>query len=197
MPADELKWAQYIHDEAGRLSDIIEGLLNVSRIDSGGVDVALAELSFRDIVRPVVESFEESAKEHPISVEGDIERAVVADLGKLIEVLRNLVDNAVKYSPGGGPVRIAAETAGQQLRVTVRDEGLGIPAESLSRLFQRFGRIARPETEHIRSTGLGLYVVKQYVELMGGEVAVESTEGEGSAFSFSIPLATQSAEAAA
>ena len=113
---------------------------------------------------------------------------VLGDGGKLTEVLGNLVDNAIKYSPKGGEVVIRCVPRPGELEVRVQDSGLGVPELELPKLFTRFHRVRRPEYEDIRSTGLGLYLVRQYMEHMGGSVGVESVEGAGSTFHFSVPL---------
>ena len=114
---------------------------------------------------------------------------VQADGAKLEQALGNLVDNAIKYSPAGGSVRIASAVDGDRVHVSVTDEGLGITLADRSRLFQRFSRIDHPATRGVRSTGLGLYLVREQIQRMGGEVTVESEPGRGSTFTISIPLA--------
>lgn len=101
------------------------------------------------------------------------------------------MSNAIKYSPGGGRITAGARHLPEQKRVVilVADQGMGIAPEDLKELFARFQRISRPETEGIRGTGLGLYIVKRLIDLMGGDVWAESTVGQGSVFYFSLPTA--------
>lgn len=190
LSGDAQTWAEHIHTEAGRLAEIIESLLNISRIESGGLRVLSEPVRLGDVVTPVVDLFAAHTEEHPINVTGDLEVDVMGDRARLIEVLQNLVDNAIKYSPEGGAIVIDCSSTPESARICVRDHGLGIAAAELPNLFRRFGRIDRPETQHIRSTGLGLYMVKELILRMGGDVSVESAEGEGSTFGVSIPLAT-------
>ena len=114
---------------------------------------------------------------------------VVADRDKLAEVLTNLLTNAVKYSPGGGKITVSArlEAGNHRVVVAVADQGIGISPQDRENLFTTFHRIRRPETDRIGGTGLGLYIVKELVQLMQGEVWLKSQLGNGSTFSFSIP----------
>src|SRR5947208_15380500 len=104
----------------------------------------------------------------------------------LFQVFSNLVSNAVKYSPSGGPIAISAGIESEQVVVAVEDHGIGIPAKDLDRLFERYYRGSN--VSGIVGTGVGLYLVKMVVEVHGGEVAVESTEGKGSTFSVRLPV---------
>ena len=114
---------------------------------------------------------------------------VAADSDKARQVLANLLDNAVKYSPDGGTVEIRLEVRGRQLRFAVRDEGLGIPLAELSRIFEKFYRLDPNLTRGVGGTGLGLYICRELVRHMGGRIWVASAEGEGSTFFFELPLA--------
>ena len=106
--------------------------------------------------------------EHPDSI------AVVADQKRLTTMLTNLIDNAIKYSPGGGEIEVACEHDGRVARVKVRDHGIGINAEQAHLLFTRFGRLVTPETSHIRGTGLGLYLARETARLHGGDIHGEA-----------------------
>ncbi len=104
------------------------------------------------------------------------------------EVLDNLVDNAVKYSPGGGKISISADHDNQMVRVTVGDEGMGIPEKGMQRLFERFYRVERGKGQIIKGLGLGLFICKTIIEAHGGKIEVSSQEGHGSQFSFTLPV---------
>ncbi|MCZ7574453.1 MAG: ATP-binding protein [Ardenticatenaceae bacterium] len=119
----------------------------------------------------------------PLLVEGDEVR--------LGQVLQNLLGNAVKYSPGGGRITVRLERRDQQVCLAVSDEGVGIPSEALPRLFAPFYRASNVAAHGITGSGLGLHVVKEIVTLHGGTIEVESTEGEGSTFTVSLPLLAQ------
>ncbi len=183
-------WLERIYRESKRLSAVVDDLLNVSRIQSGQIITEQQPLDLPEVVREAVQSV---AVDEKHSVVFDFPKdlsPVVGDRDKLIQVLINLVDNAVKYSPQGGKVTIAARQEPERMVVSVSDQGIGIAPEDRERIFSTFSRIRRPEVEKIRGTGLGLYIVKALVELMGGEIWVESELGKGSTFFFSLPLAT-------
>ena len=114
---------------------------------------------------------------------------VVADRDKLTQVLINLLSNAIKYSSGGGSVTISARQERERVVLSVADQGIGIAPEDQQKLFTTFHRIHRPETQGVRGTGLGLYIVKALVEAMQGEIWLESTLNKGSTFFFSLPTA--------
>lgn len=115
---------------------------------------------------------------------------VRADADRIQQVLANLLSNAVKFSPHGGTIRVEAEQQEEFVVVKLRDEGIGIMAEMIPQLFQKFFRVDNAATREIGGTGLGLVLVKQIIEAHGGQVWVESTQGEGSTFSFSLLVAS-------
>jgi len=182
-------WVDRINDESRRLSAIVDALLNLSRIEAGEIEVGRGPVELEQVVDAVLRMFEDTGETHPISVEGSLDVTVIGDRTNLVQVLSNIVDNAVKYSPEGGRVRITAEAVADELCLRVADEGLGIAPHDLPLVFDRFHRGERPGTEHIRSTGLGLYLVKELVERMGGRVSVESELNEGTTLSLVLPLA--------
>jgi len=110
------------------------------------------------------------------------------DGDKVGQVLANLVENAVKYSPGGGRVEVVLENVGESVRFTVRDSGLGIPLDEQERIFQKFYRLDPNLTRGIGGTGLGLYIARELVRRMGAEITVDSAPNRGSAFSFELPV---------
>ena len=184
------QWLQYIYTESQRLAGIVDDLLNVSRIQSGRLAINLEHLRLRESVEGVLAAITSTSDLHEFQTEipegtPDIE----ADREKLSQVLINLVSNAVKYSPDGGVIKISAQSQSDRHRVVVgvSDQGIGISSEDQENLFTVFHRIHRPETEGIRGSGLGLYIVGELTKLMGGEVWLESGLGEGSTFFFSIP----------
>ena len=111
------------------------------------------------------------------------------DAEKVAQVLTNLVENAVKYSPAGGRIDVVLATDGDRVRFTVRDQGLGIPLDEQERIFKKFYRLDPDLTRGIGGTGLGLYISHELVRRMGGEITVSSTPGRGSTFSFDLPVA--------
>jgi PAS domain S-box-containing protein len=186
----------YIASESERLTGIVDQLLNAARLDTGDLQVNLAQIDVRSVVEEVVESADgqSRARGHRIVVElpdGSLEAE--ADREKLRQILANLLDNAVKFSPDGGTITIAASEQDDSVLVSVADEGIGIPDEDQRRIFTRFYRGEAVGREPGGGTGLGLFIAQGLVAAMGGRMWVESREGEGSVFAFELPLASEEA----
>jgi PAS domain S-box-containing protein len=177
--------------ESERLARIVNDILYASRLDSDAVDVSIAQVSAGDVASAVVTA----AKAHlPDGIElsldvGDELPPVAADADKVRQVLVNLVENAIKYSPDGGSVRVLVELVENRVRFSVSDRGLGIPAVEQGRIFEKFYRLDPDLTRGVGGTGLGLYISREIVRRMDGRIWVESVPGEGSTFSFELPLA--------
>ena len=179
-----------LYDEAARLGRIIDSVLWVSRLDSGQVAFAIEECDPRSIAESVVEAASVSL---PASLSLELEAkpdltSIAIDPDKMRQVLSNLLDNAVKYSPDGGRIRVTIIPNGRYLRFGVEDEGLGIPAAEQQRIFEKFYRVDPNQTRGVGGTGLGLYVSSELVRRMNGRLWVESREGEGSRFYVDLPL---------
>ena len=190
-------WVNTINNEALRLQLIVGDLLNVSRIEDGLFDQELEPVSLVDCVATALRSYEgELVESDQLVVDVDDRLQAIANPQRLLEVVENLISNAVKYSPDGGQITISASAHRGRVCLSVRDTGLGIPAEALPSLFDRFQRIDSPDRSQIRGTGLGLYIVKKYVDSFDGDVGVESVEGAGSTFSVTLRRARDLAQAA-
>jgi len=187
------RWLAIIHVEAAQLGQVVDQLLDVSRLDSGRFQAERREFDLSDVFERVLEHFSSQAvlSGHTLALDPPRPPPVFADPVQVERVLRNLVSNAIKYSPGGGVIRIvAAETAPREVETCVQDAGLGIPPEWLERIFDRFQRVERPERDAIRGTGLGLYIARQLVELNAGRIWVTSQGlGQGATFHFTLPRA--------
>lgn len=177
--------------ESERLARIVNDILLASRLDSGAVDVSIGPAAATQLVDSVVAA----AGAH---LPGGIDLAVdapaglppvAADADKVRQVLVNLVENAIKYSPDGGAVRVVLEAADGRMRFAVSDEGLGIPASEHGRIFEKFYRLDPNLTRGVGGTGLGLYICREIVRRMDGRIWVESEPGRGSTFTFDLPLA--------
>ena len=169
------------------LTALINDLLDVSRLDVGRFDLALADFDLAEVVRKAANEYPTDPG-HPIQVaETANELPVRADARRFVEVIENLINNAVKYSPNGGTVTVETAREGESAVVRVRDEGLGVPADELGHIFERFYRtaVARP----YGGVGLGLYISKEIMVRLGGDIALESTSERGSVFRVSLPLA--------
>jgi len=180
-----------IATEADRLASIVNDLLVASHLDSGWLAVQIERCNPFELARAVVES----AKTHlPGRVELKLKTAkelphVAADAGQLQQVLTNLVDNAIKYSPEGGVVRLELQNGDAGVRFSVIDNGLGIPGSEHRRIFEKFYRLDPDMTRGVGGTGLGLYICRELVRRMHGEIWVESRLGKGSTFVVELPAA--------
>ncbi|HEU4324027.1 MAG TPA: GAF domain-containing protein [Roseiflexaceae bacterium] len=176
-------------EQTDRLRKLVDALLDISRLQAGQLSVARDLVDLGVLVRQVVAEYQPTLEQHTLTCQTPASSLLVrGDALRLEQVLHNLLQNAVKYSPQGGPVHVRAEVRNGYARVHVSDEGIGIPTAALSRIFQRFYRAANADTRHISGMGVGLYVVSEIIALHGGEVSVESTEGRGSTFTISLPL---------
>jgi PAS domain S-box-containing protein len=195
----------YIASESERLIRIVDDLLNVARLEAGALGLAIADTDLGEIVREVVARVgEEMTTEHRFAVDLPEEPLYVeADGAKLSQVVFNLVDNAVKFSPRGATITIAARRRADAVEVRVTDEGIGIPRGDLQRIFAKFYRADTSPVSGVPGTGLGLFLVRGLLTAMGGRVWVDSRPGQGSSFVFVLPaskwpaVGTQPVEAAA
>ncbi|HTR33183.1 MAG TPA: GAF domain-containing protein [Gaiellaceae bacterium] len=175
---------EYIARESERLTEIVDALVNVARLDTGDLAVSLEPTDVRAVVQEVVTAAATDEDEHRFVAELNGETgAAQADPGKLRQVLDELVSNAVKYSPGGGTVTISAVRRGRAVELAVADEGIGIAPSERDRIFTKFYKAGGGA-----GTGLGLFIARGIVREMGGRMWVESEEGRGSRFVFELPV---------
>jgi signal transduction histidine kinase len=180
-----------IESEAERLRLVMDQLLVSAQLDREDIRVSRQVVDAASLCRSVVES---GAVRKPasidlgISVDGAVH--VDADPDRLRQVVANLVDNAVKYSPGGGRVEVRVLARSGSGVIEVQDHGLGIPAHEQRRIFEKFYRLDPSMTRGVGGSGLGLYISRELVELMGGVLSVRSRHGEGSIFTVRLPLAS-------
>jgi PAS domain S-box-containing protein len=182
---------EVISGESERLARIVNDILLASRLDSGAATVEISRTDAAELARGVLAAAEAhlpSNVELSLSVPEPAPH-VAADPDGLRQVLVNLVENAVKYSPNGGLVELELEPEDGRVRFTVRDRGLGIPASEQERIFEKFFRLDPNLARGVGGTGLGLYISREIVRRMGGRIRVESEPGRGSTFSFELPLA--------
>ena len=185
------RFVSLIADESERLGRIVNEILLANQLDAGRLDIQYDPFDASDVIERVVEStraYAPPAVSIEVNADGDLPR-VAADLDKVRQVLVNLVENAIKYSPDGGRVEVGAETHDQAIRFHVRDEGLGIDPEEQERVFEKFYRADPQMLRGVGGTGLGLYICKELVGRMGGSIWVESNEEKGSVFVFELPTA--------
>ena len=189
LPERELRQLRVINEQSSRLHRMVLALLDISRLDSGQLSIERAPLDLAALARRVVEETRPANDGRPIEFVAPAEPLpVAADELRLEQVLQNLIQNALKYSAESQPIAVRVERRSNRAAVAVTDRGIGIPAAALPRLFGRFYRAPNAEARQVGGMGVGLYVVKEIVTLHGGDVAVESAEGQGSTFTISLPL---------
>lgn len=178
-----------IHVSAQRLGRLIDELLSVSRIESGKLTLDLAPVGLDELIAEVLANFTREG-EHRVAAHIDEGLgAVLADRDKAIQIVMNLVSNALKYSPADSAVQIAARQVGDHAEVSVVDRGIGMTEEECARIFEKFVRADHPVVRKVGGTGLGLYITRSLVELQQGQLWVTSSPGQGSTFTFSLPFA--------
>jgi signal transduction histidine kinase len=163
-------------------------VLYASRIQAGGLQMERTELDLAEVIRSAVRRFVARGPELDVRVRFPANfPAVSADRERIEEVILNLLDNAVKYSPKGRRIRVSGQVTGEEVIVHVVDVGQGIPLREQERIFERFQRVDNASTRRTQGAGLGLYICRAIVEAHGGRIWVHSELGEGSTFSFSLP----------
>jgi signal transduction histidine kinase len=179
-----------IYDEADRLARLVENILVTTRLQAERLEFLQSAVDAVDVAESVIRSLAGHAPEG-VTLELDRPAApplVVADADKLRHVLRNLVENAIKYSPEGSRIVVRLIPQERHLRIAVQDEGLGIPPHERAQIFERFYRVGAHARRGIAGTGLGLYISRELVRRMHGRIWVTSEEGEGSTFYIELPL---------
>jgi two-component system phosphate regulon sensor histidine kinase PhoR len=192
-PTDSKRFLQIVARQADRLAAIIEDLLALSRIEQseGADNLPVEPAAIGGVLAAVAADCEPRAAERSITLTTRCDPVLVAEVNAplLEQAVINLVDNAIKYSDAGRTVWMEAEAAAGELVVRIRDEGCGIAAEHLPRLFERFYRVDRARSRKLGGTGLGLSIVKHIVQAHRGTIGVESEPGVGSTFTIRLPLA--------
>jgi two-component system phosphate regulon sensor histidine kinase PhoR len=189
-PEEQKSYLEIIDRHARRLSNIVHDLLELSTIESRKSELESALVDVGGLAASLVRDSEARFRERGVrvSVHDESTARAWADPGAVDQILTNLVDNAVKYTDPGGRVDVTIEDHANRMRVRVRDSGIGIPQKDLSRIFERFYRVDKARSRALGGTGLGLSIVKHLVQSLGGEIYVESQLGEGSTFTFTLPL---------
>jgi signal transduction histidine kinase len=174
-----------------RLRSLINDMINLRHIETGEAELELEQLSLNELVTTITAEFASlaEAKKQTIGIKLASQLPIVkADRQKLHLVLANLLSNAIKFTPEGGGIQVAVEAKGNEVWVSVRDTGIGIPPREQERIFDRFYQVEPSLTRRFEGIGLGLSIAKGMVELHGGRIWVESVEGMGSSFTFALPL---------
>lgn len=173
--------------QIGRLTNLLNSFSNVYRAQNGKMELQKEKTDLNKLVSSVVEMFQYTQNSHDIQHTGTITKQVSLDKERIHEVLVNLLTNAIKYSPNSDKVVVNLEEDDKKIVVSVQDFGLGIPRDETDKVFERFFRVKAKEENRIKGLGLGLYIVNEIVKAHKGRLWVESTEGTGSTFFFSLP----------
>jgi len=191
-PRSNRRFLEIIREHAARLARLTDDLLKLARIEAGKLELQFSDVDLRDLVERCAETTRLKAARKRLELDLEVPAglpAVHGDAMLLREVLQNLLDNAIQYTPEGGHIQVRATAGEREAVVTVADTGIGIPLAEQERIFERFYRVDAARSREAGGTGLGLSIAKHIVEAHQGRLWVESEIGHGSQFSFSVPLA--------
>ncbi len=192
-PEIQKEFLNDINKEIDRLNGIVSDLLTLVHIDSGGMKLNMAEIHLRDLLTEQVKRLSPLARERGIELDCTIRDSIdtTGDMLKLQQVIYNVIDNAIKYTPRGGEVRTELSRSGKRACIRVSDTGIGIPKDDLPHIFDRFYRVDKARSRETGGTGLGLSIVKQIVLLHGGDITATSEENKGTTFVIELPISTR------
>lgn len=182
-----LTYIERMNRQIDRLSSLVEELLDVSKIEAGQLQLKIETFNANDLVKDTIQEMEGVSSHHRLSIKGKASRGAQGDVFRLKQVLINLITNAVKYSPQAEKVTIKISQTSKETILSVTDQGVGIPELDQKRIFEKFFRASGKNKHSFPGLGLGLYLSKKIVERHGGRIWLESIEGQGSTFSFSLP----------
>jgi two-component system phosphate regulon sensor histidine kinase PhoR len=183
----------FIHDaarEIDRMHDLVNDLLDIAALESGRDTLVLTTFNVGQLIYEALDTVGPQAKQRGVHIEPDLPEESVkleGDATRVRQVLVNLITNAVKFTPAGGAVTVKAWPENGQVKLSIADTGIGIPAQDLTHIFDRFFRVTRGRSRLQGGSGLGLTIVKQAIDAHRGEITVESTEGQGTTFFISLP----------
>jgi PAS domain S-box-containing protein len=187
-----------IVEQAQRLNVLIEGLLDLSRIQAGSLSLARERFDLTALMREVADEFRPVLERHSLTLSAPDEPTLISgDMLRLRHTLQQLIQNAISYSPRGGPIEVRIQPQPEQICLSVSDQGIGVPAAAQKQIFERFYRAGNVNPSQISGFGVGLYVVHEIVTRHGGTVSVSSAEGQGSTFTICLPRNEQAGEPAA
>ena len=192
LPATEETFQQ-IHAEAGRLNRLIDDLQELSRVESRAYQLDIRPLDVSSLVRTVTKRLAPQAESKHITLSVELATNlpnILADEDRAVQVLTNLTGNALQYTPENGRIILSARQSNNEIQISVRDTGIGIPAEHLSHIFDRFYRVDKSRSRHAGGgSGIGLTIARAVIEAQGGRIWAESAgEGQGSILSFTLPV---------
>ena len=170
-----------------KLTILINDLLDLTKIQGGKLQFNEKLFDFDKLVKDTIEEMQQTTQDHVIKLQGSTKKKLLADEDRIRQVLINLLSNAIKYSPQAKRILVQLSSSKQEITCGVKDYGLGISKEHREKIFERFFR-SGSKTQTYPGMGLGLYISKQIIERQGGKIWVESEEGKGSLFCFSLPV---------
>ena len=184
----------YINNQAVRLASIVNDLLDISRIESGkGYSLHKVPCDINEMIKQVISYYDKQVEKHTFKISLPSKTVEpFLDKDKIEQVLRNILDNAIKYSPKGGEIRITRIRDNDDFKVSIKDRGPGMTSEQVDKIFNKFYRVDTADSAP-EGTGLGMTIVKYLIEAHGGKVWVESELGKGTTVSFTIPLKSNTA----
>ena len=182
------EFLEIIDSESDRLDELIRNLLDMSRLEAGVLRIDREPTDLSEVARGCMRRVQRHTERHQLLLDWDTDQLVDVDPSRVSQVITNLLENAVKYSPDGGEILTSAQPQGAMLQVSVADQGVGIPQRDLHRVFDRFHRVEGEISKRVGGTGLGLAICQRLVEAHGGKIWVESRLGKGSTFYFTVPL---------
>jgi signal transduction histidine kinase len=196
LPSFHLDMVHRIQDQGQRLANLANNLLDISRLEEGKLSLDVQPLDVAAVMDHAIVAIRPVVEQKHISIDVDVPDAlpnIYGDFQRVAQVLTNLLSNAVRYTPDTGSITVTArvDTPADVVRISVTDTGVGIPADLLPHVFDRFYRAEHDLRMNIVGIGLGLSVAKRLVEVQGGEIWAESEEGKGSTFTFTLPIAEQ------
>ena len=190
---DKDKEAQYlkiVSDEVKRLSRLVTGMLNMSKLEAGELDLKPVQFDISEMLFRTLLGFEQIIDQKHIEIRGLDEfdsNPVIADKDMINQVVYNLIDNAVKFTPEGGYIEIGSKHDAEKIIVKIRNSGRGIPSEEIDKIFERFYKVDKSRSFDVKGAGMGLYLCKTIIELHGGQIAARSEAGEFAEFIFQLP----------
>ena len=171
-----------------RMTTMINGFLNISRLESGKILIEKSNFNIEELVSVITEEMKLSVTSHCFNLINCDPIAVFADRDKINSVISNLISNAVKYSPNDTTIEISCTVSKKEVRVSIKDEGIGIKPSDADKIFERYYRVKSSNTSHISGFGIGLYLSAEIIERHEGRIGLESEPGKGSTFYFTLPF---------
>ena len=193
MNEKQNEYVQDIHDSGLHLLSLINEILDLSKVEAGRMELAVSEFDVGNAIDNAVTLVKERAARHQLAMNVNVDARLTSFVGderKFKQILLNLLSNAVKFTPEGGKIGVAAQSTAEGVQVSVSDTGIGIPPDQHAAVFEAFHQVSSEYTRKREGTGLGLTLVKQFVEMHGGRISLESVPTKGSTFTFTLAAQT-------